>query len=76
MNKSKFETSSDDSFNDDTIQTINSTNTYIKKKIKTSPIIINNLPNILNVNMNKVQTYFSNNDENIMKEALKNYYIQ
>ena len=76
MNKSKFETSSDDSFNDDTIQTINSTNTYIKKKIKTSPIIINNLPNILNVNMNKVQTDFSNNDENIMKEALKNYCIQ
>ena len=76
MNKSKFETSSDDSFNDDTIQTINSTNTYIKKKINTSPITINNLPNILNINMNKVQTYFSNNDENIMKEALKNYCIQ
>ena len=34
MNYSKFETNSYDSFNDDTIQTINSTKTYIKKKIK------------------------------------------
>ena len=38
MNKSKFETSSDDSYNDDTIQTINSN--MIKNNQKENNIII------------------------------------